>query len=133
MTAPVLLFDGQCNLCNATVRFILDHERGPDFRFVPLRSARAGELLAPFDADPDDLSSVLVLEDGNLYRESEAALRVLSHLATPWRWLGTLKVLPRPIRDFGYRFVGRRRYAWWGTVTADACPLPSPTIRNRFL
>jgi predicted DCC family thiol-disulfide oxidoreductase YuxK len=133
VTAPVLLFDGQCNLCNATVRFILDNERWPDFRFVPLRSARARELLAPFDADPDDLSSVLVLEDGDLYRESEAALRVLRHLAAPWRWLSILKVLPRSIRDLGYRFIGKRRYAWWGTVAAGACPLASPTIRDRFL
>ena len=94
MTAPVLLFDGQCNLCNATVRFILDHERGPEFRFAPLRSDRARELLAPFAVDPDDLSSILVLEDGAVYRESEAALRVLVRLAAPWRWLGVLRMLP---------------------------------------
>jgi predicted DCC family thiol-disulfide oxidoreductase YuxK len=43
--SPTLLFDGTCNFCNGTVRFLVDRDRG-ELRFAALQSDYAGELLA---------------------------------------------------------------------------------------
>ncbi|MGQ0696615.1 MAG: thiol-disulfide oxidoreductase DCC family protein [Panacagrimonas sp.] len=131
MSAPILFYDGVCNFCNATARFVLSHERAPEFRFAALQSAQARALLAPLGIAAGDLSSMLVLHDGRLLRESDAALHVLSHLAAPWRWLAVFRFVPRGLRDSVYRAIGTRRYRWWGR--SEACiPIPA-TTRTRFL
>ena len=49
-----------------------------------------------------------------------------------WRLVGfLLQLLPRPLRDWGYRLVARNRYRIFGRY--DARPLPSEDIRSRFL
>ncbi|MGE0803331.1 MAG: DUF393 domain-containing protein [Lautropia sp.] len=134
VSSPILLFDGECNLCDATVRFVLQHERAAEFRFAALQSAPARELLAPFGVAPDDLSTVLVLEGNRLWRESDAVVRILRRLRLPYRLLAALALLPRGLRDRGYRFVGGRRYAWWGRrESGDVCPTATPAQRERFL
>ena len=128
---PILFYDGVCNFCNATVRFVLSHEREPVFRFAALQSAQARALLAPLGVAAEDLSSMLVLYQGRLLRESDAALHVLSRLHAPWRWLSVFKIVPRALRDYVYRAIGARRYRWWGR--SDVCiPVPA-TTRTRFL
>ena len=42
-----------------------------------------------------------------------------------------LRVLPRWLRDLGYDLVARTRYRLFGRY--DACPLPDPRHRARFL
>ena len=43
---PILLFDGECNLCNATVQFIIRHDRKSLFRFASLQGNYGRRLLA---------------------------------------------------------------------------------------
>ncbi|AKU98967.1 hypothetical protein AKJ09_05631 [Labilithrix luteola] len=139
-TSPVLLFDGTCNLCNGSVQFILDHERGPELRFAPLQSdvarsllrdavgeARTRELAAP-DRDP---GSMILLERGHAYLQSTGALRTARYLRAPWRF-GTLMLLvPRPLRDLVYRWIAKNRYRWFGK--SESCRVPTPELRARFL
>lgn len=132
MTTPILFYDGVCHFCDASVRFVLQHERAAHLRFMPLQADEARALLAPHDIAQDDLSSMLVLDQDRLLRESDAAIFLSRQLKQPWRWLGTLlSLLPKRFRDAGYRAIGRRRYQWWGR--SDVC-LPVPyESRHRFL
>ncbi len=43
---PLILFDGVCNLCNATIQSIIERDGAGRFRFAPLqsRSAYAGSF-----------------------------------------------------------------------------------------
>ncbi len=41
LLGPVLLFDGVCHLCHATVRWVAAHDRHASFRFASLESASA--------------------------------------------------------------------------------------------
>lgn len=131
---PVLLFDGECGLCDATVRFVLRHERAGEFRFAALQSPQARALLAPFGVDGRDLSTMFVLEDRRLWRESDAVVRLLQRLRLPYRLLAALlSMLPRPLRDRGYRFVGARRQAWRGAGASTTCAMLPAAVRARFL
>ena len=44
--APILLFDGVCNLCNESVQWVIRHDPGAKFRFASLQS-EAGSGTAP--------------------------------------------------------------------------------------
>lgn len=127
----VLLFDGVCNLCNSSVNFILARDPKAKFRFASLQSDEGQELLQAFEDRPSDLSSVVLIEDGQLYARSDAALRVARQLSGGWPLLYAFIVLPRALRDAVYDWVARNRYRWFGK--RDSCMMPSPELRNRFL
>lgn len=49
-----------------------------------------------------------------------------------WRLAGrALRVIPRSLRDWGYRLVARNRYRIFGRY--EACPIPTEGTRSRFL
>lgn len=129
-TGPTLLFDGVCNLCNGAVQFVLDHERDHTLRFAALQSPEAKDLLGDHPL-PAGLDSVLLVEGGEVFAHSDAALRVARHLRMPWRLLGVFRVVPRFVRDAVYRFVARHRYRWFGK--SETCRIPTPELRARFL
>ena len=51
----MVVFDGVCNLCNRSVRFILRHEAEPRFQFAPLQSSAGARLLGERNFFVDDL------------------------------------------------------------------------------
>ena len=128
---PVLLYDGTCALCDRSVQFVLDHEAAPRIQFASLQSAAGRSLSASCGLSADGLDSLVLVDGGQCYTESDAALRVARHLAAPWRWASALRVVPRPVRDGVYRWVARHRYAWFGRL--DACRVPSASESARFL
>lgn len=133
--APILLFDGVCNLCHGAVRFVLEHERAPTIRFASLQSEFARALLSregrALPAPGEAPESMVFFEAGRLYERSDAALRVARYLRAPYRLLAWLRVTPRVLRDAIYRFVARHRYRWFGQ--RESCLLPTDDLRGRFL
>ncbi len=128
---PVLLFDGVCNLCNGSVQFIIERDPDARFRFASLQSEEGQAVLSRFENRPSDLSSVVLIQDDQLYARSEAALRVARQLGGGWSLLYAFIVVPRPIRDAVYDWIARNRYRWFGKK--DACMIPSPNLQSRFL
>lgn len=135
MTPPaegwILLFDGVCNLCDASVQFIIKRDPASRFRFASLQSEAGRHLLKRHDLSADTLDSVVLIEDGVAYRNSAAALLVARGLKWPWPLLYGFIALPRPVRDAVYRFVARRRYRWFGKK--EICSRPRPEQQARFL
>lgn len=135
---PVILFDGVCNLCHASVRWIIRRDPKAIFKFASLQSA-AGDKLHPSGASspnpsgPSSLSTVILVDPASdlLWSKSDAWLEIMKRLGAPWSWLGVLKIFPRSLRDAAYDFVAARRYRWFGKK--ETCPLPDPKLKNRFL
>ena len=126
--SPVILFDGVCNLCQASVTWVIARDRAEVFRFASLQSAAARELLRGVTV-PD---SVVLVDEAGVHTRSAAALRIARRLGFPWAMLGWVgAVLPRFLRDAVYDWVARNRYAWFGKQ--DACLLPTPALAARFL
>lgn len=131
----VILFDGVCNLCNSSINFIIDRDRAGRFKFAALQSPEAAPYVARCDrkaADESDLlQSILLVENGTCYAKSTAALRIARRLDGAWPLLYGFIVIPRFARDFVYDWIARNRYKWFGKQ--DACRLPTPELRQRFL
>ena len=130
---PLLLFDGVCNLCDGAVRFVIQNDPAEQFRFAPLQSDAARPYLERAGLDAGYLQSlVLVDEGGAAHVGADAALQTALRLREPWPALARLAfAVPAPAREAGYRFVARHRYRVFGT--RDACRMPTPAERARFL
>lgn len=128
---PILLFDGVCNLCNASIQWVIEHDPQAQFRFASLQSDFAKELLAGYDLPPAALDTVILVENGKAYTRSDAALRVARKVGGLWSLLSAFLIVPRPLRDLVYNFIARNRYRWFGKQ--ESCWLPTPDLRSRFL
>ena len=128
---PVLLFDGVCNLCNGMVRFVVGREADPKLRFASLQSDFGRRLLKDRGLPQGYLQGLVLVEGGQTFLNSEAAVRVALYLRRPWRWFAVLRLAPSWLREPVYRIVARQRYRLFGK--RDACPLPLPELRERFL
>jgi predicted DCC family thiol-disulfide oxidoreductase YuxK len=138
----LLLYDGVCALCNGVVQFLIKRDKLDRFRFAPLQSSLGREVLARFGilTFPD---GVMLLTDAltpaeHLYQRSDAVVAALQRLGGPsglsgfWRLAGrVLRLVPHPLRDWGYGIVARFRYRVFGRY--DTCPIPPPEQRSRLL
>src|SRR5437773_3803912 len=128
---PLILFDGVCHLCNASVAWVVEHARRGVFRVAALQSAAGLAALAAANAPavlPDGM--VLIDADG-VHTRSDAVIRLASRLGFPWRLARLGRLLPRPIRDWAYDRLARNRYRWFGR--RESCLLPTAELRARFL
>lgn len=129
---PIVLFDGVCNLCQSSVQFVIRHDRRSRFRFAPLQSVVARQLLENLDYDDDGLSSIILISDGQYFQKSRAALRIARHLDGAWPLFYFLFFwIPPFISDTVYDFVGNRRYRWFGKK--EECWIPNESLKSRFL
>jgi predicted DCC family thiol-disulfide oxidoreductase YuxK len=126
----VVLFDGVCNFCDASVNFILDHDARGRFEFAALQSPAGVRLLAQAGRSPG-LSTMVLIEGDRVYTQSTAALRIARLLDGAWRLLYALIVVPKPLRDWAYRAFAVNRYRLFGQL--EACRVPTPELRARFL
>ncbi len=143
---PVLLFDGECGLCNRVVRLLLRLDRRGRLRFAPLQGPAAQGFLHAHGLPVEDFSTLVFVPDwarstssGRARREdpefllrTDGAIAALRAGGGAGRWLAAvLAIVPRRLRDAGYKFVARTRYRIFGPW--KACPLPRPEWAARFL
>jgi predicted DCC family thiol-disulfide oxidoreductase YuxK len=128
----VILFDGICNLCNASVIFVLRHERKPVFQFASSQSEAGRKLLNWCGFSADYNQAVILIDNGKLYSGSTAALKIGQQLRLPWSFLSYAGfIVPRFIRDWVYRQIAIHRYQWFGK--GEVCVIPNENLKTRFL
>ncbi|OIJ19289.1 thiol-disulfide oxidoreductase [Anaerobacillus alkalidiazotrophicus] len=126
----IILFDGICNFCNHSVRFIIKRDKNAVYKFASLQSNIGRELVSKHNI-PTNIDSLILIENNQCYYQSTAALKICKHLKGAWKLLYCLLVVPRPIRNYLYHIVAKNRYKWFGQT--DSCLLPSPELKKRFL
>ena len=126
----MILFDGVCNLCNGAVQFVIERDPAARFGFAALQSPVAARLTASSRIG-DRLDSIVLVEDGRVWTQSTAALRIARRLRFPWPATYAMIVVPPPLRDWIYNLVARNRYRWFGK--RETCMVPTPALRARFL
>ncbi|MBS1625774.1 MAG: thiol-disulfide oxidoreductase DCC family protein [Bacteroidetes bacterium] len=127
----LVLFDGVCNLCNASVQFVIRHDTKGRFRFATLQSETGQEVLHTHGLSEKEFDSFIYLRQGQLYLRSTAALYLMRDLGGAWGLLYAFIIMPRPLRDAVYDLVAIYRYRWFGR--RESCMMPTAELRGRFL
>ena len=127
----IILFDGVCNFCNATINFVIDHDPEKHFKFASLQSDIGQKILTKFNKNTKDFDSVILLKDNQLYQKSAAALEITKHLSGFWKYLSVFRILPAFFLNFFYDIIAKNRYKIFGK--ADSCRMPTPDLKERFL
>jgi predicted DCC family thiol-disulfide oxidoreductase YuxK len=127
----IVLYDGVCGLCDRSVRFLIRHDRGESFRYAPLQGETAAALRRRHPEIPEDLDTLVLVEDGQVHLRSRAAFLAARQLRFPYSLLAWLRALPRPLTDLAYQTVARVRYRIWGRM--DQCTFPPPEPGGHFL
>jgi predicted DCC family thiol-disulfide oxidoreductase YuxK len=137
----LVIYDGVCGFCNLSVRWFLVRDRRDRLRYVASDSPKVAPLLARHGLDPaiatGNSGTILVAQSvespaERLLVRSDAVVAMLQQLPSPWPFFAALlRIIPRPLRDLGYRLVARFRYRIWGRL--DTCPIPTAQERARFL
>lgn len=128
---PIMLYDGVCNLCNASVQWVIRHDPRAVFRFAALQSPIARQLLINTTIDPAALASVVLIDRDRVWTSSDAALEIAQRLGPPWSYARIFSPLPRSLRDAVYQLVARNRYRLFGR--SPSCIIPTAALRSRFL
>lgn len=127
----LIMFDGVCNLCNGFVNFIIVRDKKNKFQFGSLQSPVVAGILKQYHYSTSDLSTVVLLENNQLFYQSTAVLRIARKLGGAWSLLYGFIIIPKPIRDFLYNLIAKNRYKLFGRQ--DACMIPTPELRAKFV
>jgi predicted DCC family thiol-disulfide oxidoreductase YuxK len=128
---PVILFDGVCNLCNASVQFIIRHDKKQIFRFAALQSPFGQSALKKFNLADKNIDSVILVENNSVQLKSDAALSIAKQLGGIYSLLYVFIVVPKFIRNSVYDFIARNRYRWFGKQ--ESCMIPTPELKRLFI
>jgi predicted DCC family thiol-disulfide oxidoreductase YuxK len=127
----IILFDGDCNLCNSTVQFVIDRDKKDLFRFCALQSD-TGKLILKKNKLPDNYTdSFLLYYNNKLYTKSSAALYMVKKMQMPWKMLFVFIIIPKLVRDAVYSFIAKNRYKWFGK--SEYCRVMTPELKHKFL
>ena len=129
MERPIVIYDGECNLCDKSVRFILDHEKDATLQFTHIGSDTGREIRKAFKLD-EDYDSILLYEKDTIYGKSDAVLRIALYLKAPYSFLPFFFWVPLFIRDRTYDYIARKRYSWYGK---NDCIVPDDRLKERFI
>ncbi|WP_283636601.1 thiol-disulfide oxidoreductase DCC family protein [Aquaticitalea lipolytica] len=128
----LVLFDGVCNLCDASVQYIIKHDKSDIFLFTALQSEVGQQIIKEFNIDTNKIDSIILYsnEHGISYK-STAALKIASKLGFPRNLLSVFLIIPGIIRNWVYDYIAKNRYKWYGKK--EECMIPTPDLKSKFL
>jgi len=128
----LILFDGVCNLCNASVQYVIKHDKKDMFLFAALQGVVGQQIIKEYDIDTDKTDSIILYSGKQkLSYKSTAALNIAKHLGFPINLMTLFFIIPLVIRNWVYDIIARNRYKWYGK--RDQCMIPAPELKSKFL
>ena len=128
----IIIFDGVCNLCNASVQFIIKNDKNDLFRFASNQSEIGQDIIRINKINTQAINSIILFNPATgISIESEAAFKIAKELRGLYQYMYFVIYLPRSFTDFCYKFIAKNRYKWFGKK--DQCALPTPFLQAKFL
>lgn len=127
----LMVFDGVCNVCSGYVRAVAAMDRDGIISFTSIQSRHGAQLCRQNGINPNDPSTFLFIRDGVVHEGTDAMIAMFDCLPAPWRWLRTMAIIPRGLRDAIYRWIARNRYSIFGR--RRVCVVPPQHLRARFI
>lgn len=128
----IILFDGVCNLCDASIQFIIKHDKKDIFRFVAIQSELGQRIIKHIGINTTETDSIILYLPGvAYYYKAEAALKIAKDLNGIYSFLSLFNVFPNSISNMVYDYIAKNRYKWYGKK--EQCMIPTPELKSKFL
>ncbi len=128
---PIVMFDGECNFCNGSVRFLISHNHSGNLSFTSLQSVTGTKILELAGKSFQNKDTLFLLQDNKIYSYSTAALKITAHLRFPWNLSGIFMLVPPIVRDAIYSYIARNRFRWFGRQ--NVCSINEMHHDERFI
>jgi len=122
----VVIFDGECILCNRCVDILLRLDIRKRLRYTTSQGKFAKTHPIKIQID-----SITFLENGIFHYKSTAILKILRSLGGIWIIANIFYIIPRFMRDFIYDIIAKHRYNIFGKMAS--CRIPNNDELNVFL
>ena len=128
----IVLFDGVCNFCNATILQIIKYDKSNKIRFSSLQSDFGIKTLKSLKMDEHDLNTLIFIKNSNeVYTESTAVLEIIKMLEGFPKVLLFFGIFPRRVTDFFYKIFSKNRYKLFGKK--ESCMIPTLALKEKFI
>lgn len=127
----IVLFDGVCNLCQGSVKFIIKRDHKKRFRYASLQSEFGKKFLTEMGLKSVPFQSIILIRGERHFVRSRAVLEVARYLSGGWPLFYSFMIIPGFIRDVVYRLIASNRYRLFGRH--DECMIPTPEIKSLFI
>ena len=128
----LIIFDGVCNLCNASVQYIIKHDKKNSFLFTALQNNTGAQIIKKYHIDTTLTDSIILYSpEKGIESKSTAALKIARHLGFPQNLLSICIIVPPFIRNWVYDYIAKNRYKWFGRM--ESCMVPTPELKSKFL
>ncbi len=126
----IVIFDGVCNLCNATVLFLIKYDVQENLYFVSLQSETGKRYINEY-AIPNNINSVVFIKQNQVFKKSDAIIEIVKLLKGWPRMLSYFSILPSRVRNVFYDLIAKNRYSIFGKK--ESCSIPNEAHKKRFL
>ncbi|SEK69818.1 Predicted thiol-disulfide oxidoreductase YuxK, DCC family [Aquimarina amphilecti] len=114
LNKSVIIFDGECNLCNGVVGWLMQFAPEDLFHFTPFQSPKGQDLLKKHGYPTEQLDTVILIDENGSHTHSDGFLRIISKIPKWKRVAALLAFIPRMLRDSIYKLASRNRVKWFG-------------------
>lgn len=129
----VILFDGECNLCNKFVDMIIHYDSDKIFKFHPIQGESGKPFMRRLGRDSEDLSTIIYIRKmypdlfhpkNAVYTKADAILQIAEDLKFSSTVVAVASAcFPSIIRNYLYDIVVSNRYEWFGKRDECRCSL----------
>ena len=121
LNTPIVIFDGECNLCNGVVDKLTRTIPNERVSWVPFQSSLGQHLLRENGLSTTEMDSVILFEGDTFSKDSDAFFKLIAQVPRfKWTALACLSI-PKGIRDGIYKVFARNRVVWFGK--SQSCSL----------
>jgi predicted DCC family thiol-disulfide oxidoreductase YuxK len=127
----IVFYDGVCGLCNRFVKWVARWDDRGLVKFAPIQGQTAQDIPEIQQMGKPEEWSIYFAEGSQLYKKSEAVLRICLVIPLFADFAKVLLAIPSSVRDLVYEAIARKRYLIFGK--AAACELPTKDMQSRVL
>lgn len=125
----IILFDGNCMLCNKFIIFIIKKEI-TNLYFCDFNSRIANELLTKNNLSSVNKNTIYYISNNIILSKSKAILKIIGLINLRYKIVSLLlSIIPKSIRDAVYTIISKNRYK----LKFKTCYVPSITQRKMIL
>lgn len=111
---PIIYYDGNCVYCYNYAIWLIQNGLSSKYEFATIEG-EIGEQFFEQHPEAKNRNSVILQNGEHLLYKSDAIASLITSLTT-FKWLGILlKIVPKPLRDFGYLLFANNRDKMWKT------------------